>query len=117
MRNNRHRVVHVLIGVGDPGDVCVVVGNVPIVVGDIRVVVVYYRGVINVRHLGYIDAGVGDVHIVYVLATSSIGRNEHFSRSQREPGYTNAESASADECHQRWGVYRTRVNRTRHPAP
>ena len=107
-RNHRHRVVHVLVGVGNPVDV-------RIVVSDIRRVVVYDRGVVNVGHLGHIDVGVGDVHIVHVPTTGAIGRNENLARRQREPGYTNARIHLRQQTPPAPG--RTPGERTPDPAP
>src|SRR5271156_6399696 len=91
--------------------------------GDIRRIVVDNCSVVNVGHLGHVNPGVGDVHVVDVARTGSIPRHENFARSQRKPRHPSADAnsetktTSAYKCDESGRIHWPGVNRTRHPAP
>ena len=109
VRHCCHRVRHMLIGVGNPGDV----GGV--VVDD--------RGVVDIGHLGHANPRVRDVHVVHIARAGAIPRHKNFARCKREPSHagadanSKAETSSAHECDQSWRIDRPGIDRTRYPAP
>src|SRR6185437_13789098 len=70
-------------------------------------------------------SGVCNIDIGHVSATHAIGRDEHFTRSKREPAHieSDAKVRSAYPRHQRRRIHRSHINnvrwrwRSRNPAP
>jgi len=76
MGDYRYGIVHVLVHISDAI--------------DIVVVVVHHNRVVDIRDLGDVHHGIGDVHVVHVAAAHAIAGDEHFSRSQWKPSHTNS---------------------------
>src|SRR5439155_8074800 len=79
--------------------------------------------VIDVRDVGVVDDGVGDVDPREILAADRVRGPIDFARSKRKPtdrtaaAHRYAEVASADERDKRGRVHGSLPRRTRHPAP
>src|SRR5215813_4504711 len=73
--------------------------------------------VINVRNLGHVHAGVSDVHILNITWARTVPRHVDFSRSERKPSHTYAESATSNEGNKSWRIDRPDRDWSRHPAP
>src|SRR5262249_17904510 len=100
-RNHRHAV-------GDP----------LIRISDSLLAVVVLVDVVNVCHLGDVDARVRHVHVLHVALTYAIGRHIHFSRSQRKPAHAISVAGCASHKGDESGrIHRTRHDGARHPAP
>ena len=86
--------------------------------------------IVMIRVVQDIDVGdprIRDVHVAEIISAGVIPRMVRFAESQGEPADSAAKSATeteatskvtaADEADERWSIERTRINRSRAPAP
>src|SRR5262249_20839131 len=103
--DNRHTVIHPLVGISDVG--CAIDSYI----------------VVNIRDLNVGHASVGDVYVLNITRTRAIPRNEDIAGCQRKPANTaayantQAKAPAAYEGHQRRRIDGSDRNWSWNPAP